>query len=274
MEYQPTGGGGYTGDYGGGGFGVSNVNATQSAGGLKKVARRLYDESTIIPVTAHMILTARTEEGDDGLLELEDGRKLHRIKLVGATRAVEDYSTNVVFQIEDGTGLIEVKQWLDENLCSAAVEQRQKCQRDHVYVKIVGSVKNFDGKKMVVADSVRLLSTGNELSHHMLDVVYSGEQHKRRNSYNPAAGVGFGGPQLKAVVPLAAAAGPGDDLTAAVKSFLRTADSENGVDIRQCIRMLAPKYGEASIRQVIDDLSAEGLVYSTIDEDHYKLAME
>jgi hypothetical protein len=57
------------------------------------------------------------------------GAKLYHVKLVGAVRSVEDFGTNVVYEVEDGTGLEEVKQWLDENDNSAIQEMRKNFAR-------------------------------------------------------------------------------------------------------------------------------------------------
>jgi len=279
MDYQ--GGGG-----GGGGFSSQQQSQQSSSGGR---ARRSYDEQTAIPVTIRMILAAQpTAEGQPGIC-LEDGRKVSHVKLVAAVRSVDDFSTNVVFKVEDGTGLIDVKQWLDDNQCSALVEIREQTKQENVYLKIVGQVKEYDNMKQIVADSVRPLSTGNELSHHFLDVVYSGEKYKNAGRYvavpqpmGAMGGVGFGptgGNTGQAFGATAFAGGGGggsaDGLRDAVLNFIRqqgsTADS--GAYIQDCIRQLATGgTSEGSVRKMIEDLASEGHIYSTINEDYYQYA--
>jgi replication factor A2 len=193
MDYGGNSGGGYTSNkFGGGG---SQPEASQ--GGQK--ARRSYDEQTLIPVTIQMAMKSRPDpSGGDGSLLLEDGRKVASVKLVGAVRSVQDFSTNVVYELEDGTGLIEVKQWLDDNDCTALAELRKQTLQEHIYLKVVGQIKDYEGKKLLVAQSVRPLTTGNELTHHMLQAVYSAEKSKRADSIvsTPVpmmkSGVGFG----------------------------------------------------------------------------------
>lgn len=268
MDYQGGGGGGFGGGGGGG----------QQSGGR---ARRSYDEQTIIPVTVKMALAAQPDEGTDasGRLQLEDGRSIYHVKLIGATRAVEDYSTNVVYQIEDGTGLVEVKQWLDDSACAAVAEMRQQTLREHIYVQVIGQIKDFDGKKMIIADSVRPLATGNQITHHMLEVVYSAEKSKRKTTFVPQTavnntGVGFG-MQRAGGAPLASSIGAGDSLREAVINFVRNygEQTEMGASVGDCARHLNGKYSEAAIRQMMTDLCIEGHIYSTVDEDHYKFAM-
>jgi len=218
---------------------------------------------------------------EDNSLQLEDGRKLHHVRIVGAVREVNDSSTSVIYTVEDGTGLIEVKRWLDESECTALSEIRQQTFKDNIYVKIVGSIKEYDGKKMIVADSIRPLSTGNELTHHMLEVVYSAEHFKRKDTIVApppmmAGGVGFGGSAVKTGAPIQAS-GTGDNLKDAVVNYIRQVGDqmEVGANVQECVQTLTAggRHSESAVRQVIDDLASEGHIYSTINEENYKFAM-
>ena len=178
----------YEGDSGGGGGFNSTSSSTNNFGGgssqQSQRTRLSYDEQTLIPVTIAMALKSAPSSGDDNsnLQCLADGRKAATVILVGAVRSHQDLSTNVLYELEDGTGLIEVKQWLDDNDPTIVGDLRKETLKENSYVKVVGQIKDYDGKKLLVANSVRAVSTGNELSHHMLQVVYSAESHKRADS--------------------------------------------------------------------------------------------
>ena len=47
--------------------------------------------------------------------------------------------------------------------------------------------------------------------------------------------------------------------------------SEYGANINDCIRQ-HPQSSEAEIRQAIDALQSEGMIYSTVNEDNFKCA--
>ena len=107
-----------------------------------------------------MMIRAQTV---DDRPQLADGRVLHRVRFVAAVRSVEDMSTNIEYEVEDGTGAIKVKEWLDDHKENAkTAELREQTKREHVYIKITGQLKDYNGNKQVVADSIRPLSTGNE----------------------------------------------------------------------------------------------------------------
>ena len=274
MDYQ--GGGGFAGGTPTGVSPPSSAGGGRSSGGGR--ARRSYDEQTLQPVTIGMIQGSRTDPTDEGTLLLPDGRGLHHVKVVAAVRSVENFSTSCVYSVEDGTGLMEVKQWLDNvSDCQAVQDLRAACSKEHVYLACTGQVKDYDGKKMIVADAIRPVASGNELTYHMLEVVYTAEQSKRQNSYvaapppPPMQGVGFGG----GGAPIRQHAVGGGGVKDAVLLFVKNEGErdEVGASVQSCIGRLQGQFSEADVRGAIDDLAAEGHIYSTIDENNYKFAM-
>ena len=272
MDYQ--GGADVGGGYGGG---PSQSEAPSSQGRTRKS----YDEQTLVPVTIRMILRSQPDTaGGDGSLVLEDGRNLASIKLVGAVRNVENHSTNVVYTLEDGTGLIEVKQWMDDNESSMMQELRDRTLKEHIYLKIIGQIKDYEGNKIIVANSVRPLSSGNELTHHMLEVVYSGERYKRADSIVAAPpmpmnnGIGFGGQPVTASHGIGGGAtGSENPLKAAVLNIFDTRDdSGQGVHVQVCVDALNHSFPEAQVRKMIESLSEEGHIYSTVSDAHFQFA--
>eukprot|EP00521_Asterionellopsis_glacialis_P010523 CAMPEP_0195293376 /NCGR_PEP_ID=MMETSP0707-20130614/12294_1 /TAXON_ID=33640 /ORGANISM="Asterionellopsis glacialis, Strain CCMP134" /LENGTH=301 /DNA_ID=CAMNT_0040354071 /DNA_START=45 /DNA_END=950 /DNA_ORIENTATION=- len=296
MDYQGDGGNGGMTSSQGGGYQAGSPSTGGGGGGGK--VRKSYDEQTLIPVTARMVLSAtsnsNTMDGGTGSLLLADGRELYQIKLVGAVRSFEVQSTNVNFEIEDGTGLVEVKMWVDDNTdCSAVQQLRDQVCKDHTYVKIVGQVKDYGGKLHVVAYSVRPLSSANEITHHLLEVVHSGETSKRAGAIvapslaTTSGGVGFGGGGGGGTVPMgggggmpvavSSSSGGGNGnggIQEAVASYIQTEGEhlEVGASVADCIKSLSGQYTESQVRQAIDNLASEGLIYSTINEDNYKYA--
>lgn len=265
MDYQ---GGSSSGGFGASGFSMEN---SQGSGG-KGSGRKNYDEQTIQPCTVSMILRARPEP--DNSLELPDGRKVHHVVFVGAIKEYTENSTNIIYEVEDGTGIIEVKQWVDQNDSAAKLEMRQICMKENIYVKIVALPKHYDGNIQLVAESIRPVVSGNELSCHLLDVVYAGERLKNRSMFvAPQASllssstIGAVGRQLQKASDR--------DVKDAVANFIRVEGNKSdlGAEIAKCVSVLGGQYGEHAVRKVIDELAAEGLIYSTATEEYYKYAI-
>jgi len=54
--------------------------------------------------------------------------------------------------------------------------------------------------------------------------------------------------------------------------FINIGDPDVGADVGKCMEALAPKHSAKDIKRSIDHLSAQGLIYSTIDDTKYMYA--
>jgi replication factor A2 len=275
MDYEGTGG--YSQPSGAAynnGFGRSNAN-TPDRQAKAPVARRPIEDQTVIPVTISMVLGA-TQDDESGLegVKLADGRPIYQVRLVVAVRDFTEQSTKDELRVEDGTGLITVHKWADGNMNAAIAEIRQEYTRENIYVKIIGHVKMINNVWTIVADSIRQIKTGNEIAHHLLDVVYTAQKYMNKKTHfrapanmwsqaNPISTTSF---QNKP---------SGTDITNQVLEYVRNEgeSSDVGVNVRQCARYFGGQFAEGDIRRQMHALAAEGIIYSTVDEDHYKYAM-
>ncbi len=115
----------------------------------KTVAKGVLNngENTFIPVTAKMIHSAVWE---CERLVLKDGRPLHIIKFVGAMRNVHVNIKYVQIDVEDGTGLVRVILWREENDCRAQCLLIHKCN-SNCYICVIGEVGDYYGVDKIIA---------------------------------------------------------------------------------------------------------------------------
>ncbi len=79
-------------------------------------------------------------------------------------------------EIEDGTGRMWVVLPRPSCLeCSGAVELRHKCTINS-YVCVIGMVADDFNIRTIIASDVRPVSSGNEITYHLLEVVYSADK--------------------------------------------------------------------------------------------------
>lgn len=69
--------------------------------------------NTLRPVTIRQILNAEQPHPDADFTL--DGAELGQLTFVAVVRNVSRNATNVAYSVEDGTGQIEVRQWLDSS---------------------------------------------------------------------------------------------------------------------------------------------------------------
>ncbi len=139
---------------------------------------------------AKMVHSALGDPSGGTDLSLADGRPLHMVKLVGAVRQHKERSTNIFIDVKDGTRLIQVKVWVNEgDKCSMGLYLRWDALTNHAYVRIIGQVREFDGQRQIVANDVRPVSLGNELTYHLLEVAHSYKRHVKMRSDAQATGM-------------------------------------------------------------------------------------
>jgi replication factor A2 len=234
---------------------------------VKENVRDKLDEQTIQPCTIGMMLQIRSGADDSNSLVLPDGRKVHHVAFVGAIKVVIQEATYIEYVIEDGTGSINVREWVNQETdCAAKLDMRKICVVD-IYVKVVALPKVYSENVLLIAESIRPITSGNELNCHLLDVVYAGEKYINRG---------------KLVLPQRALPGSisiqkaeGIDVRDAVINFIWTESNKSdvGAEIAICVSQLGLTYGETAVRKVVEDLTNEGLIYSTTNELFYKHAM-
>lgn len=90
----------------------------------------------------------------------------NKLSLVGQILTVSPQTTNTTFKIDDGTGVIEVKQWVDGD---AAPETARATPKEGEYIHVWGRLKDFNGKRHVGSHVIRAITDYNEISYHLLE---------------------------------------------------------------------------------------------------------
>ncbi|CAK7199953.1 Replication factor A protein 2 [Sporothrix eucalyptigena] len=156
---------GYSADGGNNGGGFVSGSQSGSQGGQ---GGRNYNEDSLRPLTIKQLV--ETEEAYPGAPEfLIDGAAITQLTIVGQVRAVNAQPTNVTYRIEDGTGSIDVKKWVDAD--KSEDESEPPFALDQ-YVRVFGRLKLFNQKRYVAAHFVRAVDDYNEVSYHALECTY------------------------------------------------------------------------------------------------------
>jgi hypothetical protein len=129
-------------------------------------------EHTLIPVTAKMIHSA---VWDSERFVLKDSFPFHMVKLVGGVRNSRVNFKQVQIDVEDGTGFVQVIIWRKEKECTAQRCLIDKCN-SNCYICVIGEVEDYYGVHKLIAFNVQPVSSGNEVTHHFLEVAYSFEK--------------------------------------------------------------------------------------------------
>jgi|TARA_B110000208_G_C11661100_1_gene391669 replication factor A2 len=188
-------------------------------------------------------------------------------------------ATNLTYTIEDGTGNITVKKWLDsEGDAPAPGAATEGCGKGS-YVKVIGQLRSFRDSRNIVAFEVRPIANMNEVTHHFLSAIHTHLQKTGAGASaaapvmaNSAGAYAAGGQQAAFGFGGGGAADGMSKAQSAVLAFFKSyAEVESGGSVTDCIKMLAGQgIAEAKVRETVENLTEEGHLYSTVDENHYQ----
>ncbi|XP_029976841.1 replication protein A 32 kDa subunit-like isoform X2 [Salarias fasciatus] len=158
-----------------------------------------------------------------------------------------------------------VKQWVNTE------EPLKTLQCQGKYVKVIGSLRNFNGQRSMLAMDVRLITDLNEITSHMMEVVRAHMQLSRKTldvnmNVLAAAGTrGAGPPEPGFLRGLSAVQ------EQVLEAIRRRSYWDQGLGLDE-LRAELSYLRIADIRTSLAFLLNEGHVFSTIDEHHFKAA--
>ncbi|KAE8991140.1 hypothetical protein PR003_g21248 [Phytophthora rubi] len=281
--YEAYGADDYSGNGGGGGF-----MSSQPSGSQATPSKRSGAAQSVLPVSIKQLQTLGGASGDDDALRL-DGQELSTVRLVGLLSNLTPHSTNLRFQLDDGSGAFDCQYFVSGDDQDASEGEMNRL-RDGSYVRVVGKLRSFQGKNSLSCFNVTPLEDLNELTHHLLEVVYvhcyntKGPAHDGKadvtmasfntptkaganqwNQPSAAATGGFGG----GAIDYGAMDSNFSPEQKAILDVLGTCTSDRGLKIDQIYADLRGQMTEPQLRSALNYLTSEGHVYSTIDEDHF-----
>ena len=128
------------------------------------------NNSTLRPVTIKQILEAQQAYPEAPFAI--DGADAASIFFVGQVHNVSTQTTNVTYRVDDGTGEIDVKHWVDSTSVGPMDmeddEQEEPQIKTNMYIKAFGKLKSFGNKRYIGAHCVRPVSDINEVNCHFL----------------------------------------------------------------------------------------------------------
>lgn len=150
------------GNHGDGGFSHDSGFNENGNGG----SQRQQTRSSLTPVTIRQINEA-TQPVPDGEFTVNNV-SLNMVSFVGVIRKVENQTSAVILTIEDGTGSVDVKRWVDDKTTTAAEETETFQAMENSYVYVTGALNEFNQKKAIQQSKIVQITDHNEVLYHML----------------------------------------------------------------------------------------------------------
>ncbi|GJV79730.1 replication protein A 32 kDa subunit A [Tanacetum coccineum] len=241
------------------------------------------DTIGLVPLTIKQISEA-SHSGDDKSNFVLSGSHVVNVTIVGMVSNIVERNIDVTFTVDDGTGKLSCKKWVNEPVDKLLMEE----VRDGIYVHVDGHLKSFRGERHVDVFSVRPVTNFDEITFHFVACIHnhvrtSKDQKMQGNGTTSSDGInstphtpiqnGTNGsklaPSSQLSVPFSVDGLKGfDQMVLAYLQLPENYGNEKGFHTDELAQKL--KLPKNKIMESIRALEDEGMIYSTIDEFHFK----
>ncbi|KAL0946592.1 hypothetical protein HGRIS_012793 [Hohenbuehelia grisea] len=272
--------------YSGGGGGYIQNNSPYSANASPSGTRAQDLSHSLRPVSVGQVIRATQTHTDANWVI--DGNELGQVTIVGQVVHITMQATNCLYMIDDGSGRIEARYWID---ASEGDANKMDGVEENMYVRVTGSIKSFGNKRYVNATHIRVCTDPHEAIFHTMEAMTAsliaergapprpGQEGQRVNGSTghpgPSGTSAYSNQQssvsIQHFASLPAIPRRIAEFMAAEEYKRRdTPEAADGINIGAIARAIG---GDAvKISAALDHLMDEGLIFTTSDENHFKLA--
>ncbi|KAJ7046858.1 hypothetical protein C8F04DRAFT_938557, partial [Mycena alexandri] len=270
---------------GGGGFNTESPSGSQGSPGG---STRTPASQSLRPVTIAQVRKAKQVHSDaDWTVDGVSIGQAILISLVAELSEHKVYTTNRNFGLDDGTGSINAKMWMDTTTDQLkdvwrGIPPKNRGDLPVVYVRVTGSIKTHNNQMHIHASNIRLVKDYNEVYFHLLETIsvnvilqkglpprpgqesHQQQQHtgvtQGQNAYaiqsRPAVSQKFFSPMADAVVQYLSTAPPNPE----------------GFHVGDVAKALNLSANAMELSDTVDKLIDDGHIFTTIDDSHIQLA--
>ena len=211
-----------------------------------------------------------------GALVMHDAYWVMQITFVGQIRNVSTQTTNITYKIDDGTGTVEVKQWIDSDTSTSQqgdVEDISKSKLvENAYCRVWGKLKEFNNKRHVGAHVIRPITDYNEINYHLLEATAvhlfftrgpppskDGQQNTGTTN-GTQVGNEINGRPVPHMTPLA---------RRLYNALKETPQSNEGLHVQMLASQL--QAGVNDVYKAAEELIGIGLIFTTVDDNTWAI---
>lgn len=233
-----------------------------------------YSKDSLRPVTIKQLVDA-THPHPDADFKV-DSVDVTQITFIGQIRNISVQATNITYKLDDGTGLIEIKKWVDQDRAEGEGGQAGSPYVTDQYLRVYGRLKEFSGKRHVGAHSIRQITDFNEITFHLLEAAFVHLNFTRGAPETLTKQEGMfvsqAGLPTRAAAPSYQYDSAGGHLSKnmtptarRVLTELNNAPQNNeGLHIRQIEQSLGMR--NSDVLKGCDELLGMGVIYTTVDD--------
>lgn len=271
---------GAQGGAGGGGFMPAG-----SQGESPSTGKRSYGKDTLRPVTIKQLNDAYHPHPDADHFIIDD-QEATQVTIVGQVRNVSLQTTNITYRLDDGTGTMEVKVWIDAEAFNDPNDPSNQKPKpvEHGYARAWGRLKAFNNKRHIACNIIRPVVDYNEVQYHLLEATAvhlhftrgPPEALQQQTAKSGAVGLNGAASGLEAGYSAGGATGYPASLERASKfakivynTIRETPQTQEGLNVSQI--GVASGLPIETVMKAAEELSVLGLTYTTVDDETWAI---
>ena len=188
---------------------------------------------------------------------------------MGQIRNVSSQATNSTYKLDDGTGAVEVKLWVDESVDNT---ETKLTLVEGVYARVWGKIRVFGGKQFVNAHVIRKIEDMNEVQYHLLEAAAvhcyftKGPPEQFIKSEGAGDTAGLAGANVKTEMSEDRVLPPMSPNAKRIFTTLKASPQNNeGLHVQNLAAQLGMDVSE--VMKAGDELLSQGLIFTTVDDD-------
>ena len=203
-----------------------------------------------------------------------------KITFVGQIRNISTQTTNITYKLDDGTGSVEVKQWIDADASTdmdptgAAVTKGKLVENE--WARVWGRLKAFNNRRHVGVHVIRPIEHKMDIMYHLLEATYVHLYFTKggpEQFTNPGGAAGANGDSYAQQEGAGGEMGmngrvmPNVSVSARkVYQVLKTSvQSNEGLHVQNVAAMLGMPVQE--VMKAGDELLGHSLIFTTVDDN-------
>jgi replication factor A2 len=197
-----------------------------------------------------------------------------QVTFVGQIQGISTQPTNITYRVDDGTGMVEVKQWIDTDSNKEdrmdGVESNKPKLVENGYCRVWGRLKSFNNKRHVGAHIIRPITDYNEINYHLLEAtavhlfLTRGPPQTEQSNGNKDAGTN-GGRQEFASAADNALAGISPLGRKVFHTLKNTPQSNEGLHVQMIASQMGMPVSE--VYKGAEELLSIGMIFTTVDDN-------
>ncbi|KAF8163362.1 hypothetical protein B0H34DRAFT_320662 [Crassisporium funariophilum] len=266
---------------GGGGGGYLQGGSPFSQSGSPSGGRRTEISQSLRPLTIAQLSKA-SQAHTDAEWRVDDV-EIGQVTVVGQVASIQTQTTNCVYSIDDGTGRMEARHWID----SSTDEDASKWGgiEEGAYVRVTGGLKSFGKKRYINATHIRNAKDPHEVYFHILEAIAVNLIIERGPPSNPSLAqrkpANVAGTGISAYAAQNNSTGVKDQFShlpplqrSIVRFIMDQPPRDEGVHVAMIAKAIGASGEDArKISDALDKLMDDGHVFTTIDDSHFNVSL-